>query len=58
MIHMKCQLIFSEKKKKKKKKMQNVCCSCDWQRFQILDDKSDVNPCPAAPGYTLPLQTV
>ena len=40
-------VLNSRKKKKKQKKLQSV---------SIL--RGLVNPCPAEPGYTLPLQTV
>ena len=41
------------KKKKKKKKNTNTLQLC---KVKYVVDK--INPCPAEPGYTLPLQTV
>ena len=53
-------LIFSEKKNQQnnnnKEKKSFVYCSCECsQRFK---GSCTLNPCPAEPGYTLPLQTV
>ena len=50
MIHKKCQDLFSMKFEKKK--------IIECRLLQILLGILRVNPCPAEPGYTLPLQTV
>ena len=48
-IHMKCQIKFS---RQMSKLFQNVICWNFYPAWKI------VNPSPAEPGYTLPLQTV
>ena len=46
---MKCQILFSRKNKKSISK----CCL-----LKSLPSMPSVNPSPAEPGYSLPLQTV
>ena len=36
----------------------NVCFHREIRKTSTFDWESLINPCPAEPGYTLPLQTV